>query len=234
MGGKHGVSEPHITPRTRKLPTRLVEVWYLCDVAEVDDGVVLNLFGDRVQRLVHHHALRVPVVPETNDDDAILFGFDRLVDVPARGEVRQEIRHAGMPSLCCVCGKPTRSEASTHVTERQTNRNPDRGSPNRAHHRLDGPQFLSLTHNTKRTMASTQRPIVFMDVNIGETPAGRLKMELFSDVVPKYVASVPLSWISLHRSTHVLRTAENFRQLCTGEYRVNSRPQGYKGATFHR
>ncbi|KAI0263630.1 cyclophilin-like domain-containing protein [Gloeopeniophorella convolvens] len=63
-------------------------------------------------------------------------------------------------------------------------------------------------------MSSTTRPIVFMDVNIGETPAGRLKMELFSDIVPK--------------------TAENFRQLCTGEYRVNSRPQGYKGATFHR
>jgi hypothetical protein len=37
-------------------------------------------------------------------------------------------------------------------------------------------------------MASTQRPIVFMDVNIGETPAGRLKLELFSDIVPKYVA----------------------------------------------
>ncbi|RPD53924.1 hypothetical protein L227DRAFT_580954 [Lentinus tigrinus ALCF2SS1-6] len=53
-----------------------------------------------------------------------------------------------------------------------------------------------------------------MDVNIGETPAGRMKMELFSDIVPK--------------------TAENFRQLCTGEYRVNSRPQGYKGATFTR
>lgn len=39
-------------------------------------------------------------------------------------------------------------------------------------------------------MTSTQRPIVFMDVNIGETPAGRLKMELFSDIVPKCVASV--------------------------------------------
>jgi peptidyl-prolyl isomerase H (cyclophilin H) len=34
-------------------------------------------------------------------------------------------------------------------------------------------------------MASTTRPIVFMDINIGETPAGRLKMELFSDIVPK-------------------------------------------------
>src|SRR5258708_1445766 len=40
-------------------------------------------------------------------------------------------------------------------------------------------------------MASTQRPIVFMDVNIGETPAGRLKMELFSDIVPKYVVIGP-------------------------------------------
>ncbi|KAG5638063.1 hypothetical protein H0H81_002031 [Sphagnurus paluster] len=32
---------------------------------------------------------------------------------------------------------------------------------------------------------STVRPIVFMDINIGETPAGRIKMELFSDIVPK-------------------------------------------------
>lgn len=44
-----------------------------------------------------------------------------------------------------------------------------------------------------------QRPIVFFDLNIGETSVGRLRMELFSDVVPK--------------------TAENFRQLCTGEVR---------------
>ena len=46
-------------------------------------------------------------------------------------------------------------------------------------------QVLLPTLST--TMASTTRPIVFMDVNIGETPAGRLKMELFSDVVPKFV-----------------------------------------------
>ncbi|TFK95903.1 cyclophilin-like domain-containing protein [Pterulicium gracile] len=62
--------------------------------------------------------------------------------------------------------------------------------------------------------ATSARPVVFFDVNIGETPVGRIKMELYSDIVPK--------------------TAENFRQLCTGEYRVNSRPQGYKGAVFHR
>ena len=39
-------------------------------------------------------------------------------------------------------------------------------------------------------------------------------MELFKDVVP--------------------RTAENFRQFCTGEFRLNGVPIGYKGCTFHR
>lgn len=58
------------------------------------------------------------------------------------------------------------------------------------------------------------RPVVFFDIHIGDTPAGRVKMELFSDITPK--------------------TAENFRQLCTGEHRVNQIPQGYKKATFHR
>ena len=43
---------------------------------------------------------------------------------------------------------------------------------------------------------------------------GRMKMELFADVVPK--------------------TAENFRQFCTGEHRKDGVPQGYKGASFHR
>jgi hypothetical protein len=32
---------------------------------------------------------------------------------------------------------------------------------------------------------SSARPIVFFDVSIGNTPAGRLKMELFSDIVPR-------------------------------------------------
>lgn len=60
----------------------------------------------------------------------------------------------------------------------------------------------------------TTNPIVFMDISIGNVPAGRLKMELFADTVP--------------------RTAENFRQLCTGEFRSDGKPQGYKGAPFHR
>jgi hypothetical protein len=46
-------------------------------------------------------------------------------------------------------------------------------------------------------------------------PLGRIKFELFADVVPK--------------------TAENFRQFCTGETKNHlGRPQGYKGSKFHR
>eukprot|EP00897_Mesotaenium_endlicherianum_P004128 jgi/Mesen1/3743/ME000204S03004 len=47
---------------------------------------------------------------------------------------------------------------------------------------------------------NTKNPVVFFDITIGGVAAGRIKMELFADVVPK--------------------TAENFRQLCTGEYRA--------------
>jgi len=49
---------------------------------------------------------------------------------------------------------------------------------------------------------SEEKPIVFFDISIGGQPAGRIQFELFSDIVPK--------------------TAENFRQLCTGEYKYNS------------
>ena len=45
-----------------------------------------------------------------------------------------------------------------------------------------------VTPLSSSQMSSSTRPIVFMDINIGETPAGRLKMELFSDIVPKSVA----------------------------------------------
>jgi len=59
-----------------------------------------------------------------------------------------------------------------------------------------------------------KNPVVFFDVTIGTIPAGRIKMELFADIVPK--------------------TAENFRQFCTGEYRKAGIPIGYKGCHFHR
>ncbi|KKY25992.1 hypothetical protein UCRPC4_g01574 [Phaeomoniella chlamydospora] len=58
-------------------------------------------------------------------------------------------------------------------------------------------------------------PIVFFDLTLGGEPLGRIKMLLYKDVVP--------------------RTAENFRQFCTGETKNHlGRPQGYKGSKFHR
>nr|CAB3265064.1 peptidyl-prolyl cis-trans isomerase CYP22-like [Phallusia mammillata] len=63
-------------------------------------------------------------------------------------------------------------------------------------------------------MCEQKNPIVFFDVSVGGQDIGRIRMELFADVVPK--------------------TAENFRQFCTGEYKRDGIPIGYKGASFHR
>jgi peptidyl-prolyl isomerase H (cyclophilin H) len=56
--------------------------------------------------------------------------------------------------------------------------------------------------------------VVFLDVEIADRPAGRIKIELFTSVVP--------------------RSCENIRQLCTGEHHQSGLPVGYKGSSFHR
>lgn len=61
---------------------------------------------------------------------------------------------------------------------------------------------------------SRGNPVVFFDISLAGNPMGRIKMELFADICPK--------------------TAENFRQFCTGEYKKNSLPVGYKNSQVHR
>ena len=59
------------------------------------------------------------------------------------------------------------------------------------------------------TDAQAQNPKVFFDIALDGRPAGRIVLELRHDIVPK--------------------TAENFRQLATGEPGF-----GYAGSRFHR
>ncbi|PIO55665.1 peptidyl-prolyl cis-trans isomerase, cyclophilin-type, partial [Teladorsagia circumcincta] len=70
--------------------------------------------------------------------------------------------------------------------------------------------------NAVRFASNSGRSHVFLDVNIGDTHAGKITIELFNDVVPK--------------------TAENFRALCTGEKGKGKSgvPLHFKGSTFHR
>lgn len=69
---------------------------------------------------------------------------------------------------------------------------------------------LSQIYNLKHP----ENPVVFFDISIGGHAAGRIKIELYADLVPK--------------------TAENFRQFCTGEFRRGTTPIGYKNCVFHR
>lgn len=57
-------------------------------------------------------------------------------------------------------------------------------------------------------------PRVFFDIGIGGKNVGRIKIELRPDICPK--------------------SCENFRQLCTGEYRPRGVPIGYLNTKFHR
>ncbi|KAL7480480.1 hypothetical protein ACHAW6_006213 [Cyclotella cf. meneghiniana] len=66
-----------------------------------------------------------------------------------------------------------------------------------------------VTRSFSGSTVSMANPKVFFDMEVGGKDVGRITFELRADVVPK--------------------TAENFRQLCTGEQGF-----GYAGSTFHR
>ena len=70
-----------------------VEIWYLINVYDIDNGKILDLFGNIGEDFVLHHADGVRVSSKSNDDDAVFFRDDGLIDFPAAIEMRKEIRH---------------------------------------------------------------------------------------------------------------------------------------------
>ena len=78
------------------------------------------------------------------------------------------------------------------------------------------------------------RPRVFFDITIGGSPAGRVIMELYNDIVLSIF--LPLVPILKLFSSQVPKTAENFRALCTGEKGMGKagKPLHFKGSGFHR
>ncbi|XP_066920435.1 peptidyl-prolyl cis-trans isomerase-like [Clytia hemisphaerica] len=73
-----------------------------------------------------------------------------------------------------------------------------------------GFNLLNRSHKFLSTTSKNKMPYqCYFDIAVGGQPVGRVVMNIRDDVVPK--------------------TAENFKQLCTGE-----KGFGYAGSTFHR
>nr|1Z81_A Chain A, cyclophilin [Plasmodium yoelii yoelii] len=78
----------------------------------------------------------------------------------------------------------------------------------------DNDENTIIPYYLSNLLTNPSNPVVFMDINLGNNFLGKFKFELFQNIVPK--------------------TSENFRQFCTGEYKVNNLPVGYKNTIFHR
>ena len=74
---------------------------------------------------------------------------------------------------------------------------------------LIGRLFCVTLYNCDDFSGKKKRSKVYLEVSADNEDLGRIEIELFDDLVP--------------------RTAENFRQLCTGEPGF-----GYKGSKVHR
>ena len=99
----------------------------------------------------------------------------------------------------------------------------------------------------KNQRRDQSNPLVFLDITVSGQPVGRILLELFAADVPRVrlppgrPANRPIyqSWPQdRHSRIEELgaQTAENFRQLCTGEAGTSSSGAtlSYKGCPFHR
>ena len=123
--------------------------------------------------------------------------------MPAPADSSKASRKRAAPSSSAAAAASTTTTTTTTTTEKE---------PKRA---ATAPTSSTTPAATPRAAAAPEstRPVVFFDVSIGGERAGRIEMELRSDVCPK--------------------TCENFRALCTGE-RAMSKALDFKKSVFHR
>lgn len=77
-----------------------------------------------------------------------------------------------------------------------------------------------------RALSTITKPIVFLDIEIDKLPMGRIVLELRSGIYQVLSTILDIA----------PKTAENFRQLCTGEAGIGTfgKPLSYKNTYFHR
>ena len=68
----------------------LLEVGYLVQIADVEDGEILHAVGDPVEDFILPHTVCIPVAAEADHDETLFFAHDGLVDVPAGHEVGED------------------------------------------------------------------------------------------------------------------------------------------------
>ena len=108
---------------------------------------------------------------------------------------------------------------------------------------------MPRVRNQKR---DTTNPVVFFDVAVKSGPSnstdlGRVVFELYNDIAPKvkirfisavrHLANAEQYSLTKKGNGNSGQTAENFRQLCTGEGgkgKSTSLPLHFKGSPFHR
>lgn len=97
----------------------------------------------------------------------------------------------------------------TWLKKYSNNTNPTEGAGDTTTNSTEGGTDTVNDTDEEPSAKRRAKPRCYLDITMGGDKAGRIVVELESDVVP--------------------RTAENFRALCTGE-----KGKGYKGCPFHR
>lgn len=78
------------TPTTVPLTIHLLEIWYLVKITHIDDSIIFDSIRNSIEHFVLPHAIWVPVATKAYHHKALIFGHDRLINMPSGDEVRQD------------------------------------------------------------------------------------------------------------------------------------------------